>query len=668
MASTTVVHDSQSTSASNANGVSGIPVPSPGSTEGDGTQNAAWARAQEALKKVNPAAAGYSSMSAESVQAATMQYYPWMAQYGFGASVPPPRTPSAPFLPPGYYTYAPNPFFGMPMPNSTTAPRYISPAARPMRPSRPQAATSGNATNVMPRPSGVVQSPAIRAAPQRIVRPATQHPIRFSIGRPNQSFTSTTSTLPKNSNVNAVQRPNIPDNIRRYIERAYAAVETKEERDKLEDYLRQKLNPLLTSGAAKNVDWDKEPLPSDVNFELKAEWTPASQLRRVVTSGLNAANAANWKSGERDHSNTKHREQSSRSPRRKGRKRRVPSPTIPLYSSSEHSSSDDELHVAKPQRKETNSQKKKKKKQQKGAEKAKWVADEGSNARREERARRFARDDETQRRAHQSLARRRIEIVRDAASTVDEVVVGTCTDIEKSFFRLTSAPDPSTVRPLRILEKALKQVQQKYAANGDYVYANDQLKSIRQDLMIQCIRTGFTVKVYETNARIAIERSDREEYNQCQSQLKLLYTEVPNCANRYEFTAYRLLYYISVANTIDQTTLLSELDAAARRDECIAFALRVREAWALGNFVRLFRLYEKAPRMTSYVMDLFIERERKAALNACLKSYRPSIPVSVLSAKIGLSEQKAVEWLATFGISVSIGANIDCRLHCNAVG
>lgn len=203
-----------STSASNANGVSGIPVPSPGSTEGDGTQNAAWARAQEALKKVNPAAAGYSSMSAESVQAATMQYYPWMAQYGFGASVPPPRTPSAPFLPPGYYTYAPNPFFGMPMPNSTTAPRYISPAARPMRPSRPQAATSGNATNVMPRPSGVVQSPAIRAAPQRIVRPATQHPIRFSIGRPNQSFTSTTSTLPKNSNVNAVQRPNIPDNIR----------------------------------------------------------------------------------------------------------------------------------------------------------------------------------------------------------------------------------------------------------------------------------------------------------------------------------------------------------------------------------------------------------------------------------------------------------------------
>uniref|UniRef100_A0A183DUX4 PCI domain-containing protein n=1 Tax=Gongylonema pulchrum TaxID=637853 RepID=A0A183DUX4_9BILA len=122
-----------------------------------------------------------------------------------------------------------------------------------------------------------------------------------------------------------------------------------------------------------------------------------------------------------------------------------------------------------------------------------------------------------------------------------------------------------------------------------------------------------------------LEQGDREEYNQCQSQLKLLYREIPNSPNRYEFTSYRLLYYISVANTIDQTTLLSELDEKAREDPCIEFALKTREAWALGNYVKLFRLYEHAPRMASYVMDLFLERERKAALNACLKSYVLSI-------------------------------------------
>lgn len=34
------------------------------------------------------------------------------------------------------------------------------------------------------------------------------------------------------------------------------AVDKKEDRDKLEEYFRQKLNPLLMSGAYKAVDWD----------------------------------------------------------------------------------------------------------------------------------------------------------------------------------------------------------------------------------------------------------------------------------------------------------------------------------------------------------------------------------------------------------------------------
>lgn len=35
------------------------------------------------------------------------------------------------------------------------------------------------------------------------------------------------------------------------------AVEKKEDRDKLEEYFKQKLNPLLMSGAYKAVDWDR---------------------------------------------------------------------------------------------------------------------------------------------------------------------------------------------------------------------------------------------------------------------------------------------------------------------------------------------------------------------------------------------------------------------------
>jgi hypothetical protein len=198
--------------------------------------------------------------------------------------------------------------------------------------------------------------------------------------------------------------------------------------------------------------------------------------------------------------------------------------------------------------------------------------------------------------------------------------VGTNQNLEKSYFRLTAPPDPESVRPQHVLEKTLSMLTKKWRDEKKYGYICNQFKSLRQDLTVQHIKNAFTVKVYEIHARIALETGDLGEYNQCQTQLKALYSQKLG-GNPAEFTAYRILYFVYTCNKTDMNDLLAELTPADKTQSWIKHALDVRSSLALGNYHKFFKLYLAAENMGSYLMDMFIERERLHALANMSRGY-----------------------------------------------
>ncbi|KAE8387611.1 hypothetical protein ETB97_006628 [Aspergillus alliaceus] len=226
-----------------------------------------------------------------------------------------------------------------------------------------------------------------------------------------------------------------------------------------------------------------------------------------------------------------------------------------------------------------------------------------------------------------------------SASANQGPVVGRCQDLEKNYFRLTSAPNPDTVRPLPVLVKTLDLLKKKWKKDNNYNYICDQFKSLRQDLTVQHIRNEFTVSVYEIHARIALEKGDLGEYNQCQTQLRALYAQQLG-GHPTEFKAYRILYFIHTRNWTAMNDALADLTAADKRDPAVKHALDVRSALALGNYHRFFQLYLDTPNMGAYLMDMFVDRERLSALTAICKAYKPDVNIRFITEELGFESDE----------------------------
>ncbi|CAE8613420.1 unnamed protein product [Polarella glacialis] len=108
-------------------------------------------------------------------------------------------------------------------------------------------------------------------------------------------------------------------------------------------------------------------------------------------------------------------------------------------------------------------------------------------------------------------------------------VVGCSQRVEKSYKRLTSAPRPEDVRPEPVLEEALRSCRRRWESERNWAYVSDQLRAIRQDLVVQRSRSHFACRAYETCARLALEAQDLGQFHQCQVQVLSVFQSTGCC-------------------------------------------------------------------------------------------------------------------------------------------
>jgi len=290
---------------------------------------------------------------------------------------------------------------------------------------------------------------------------------------------------------------------------------------------------------------------------------------------------------------------------------------------------------------------------------AKLLRTPEEQARKLERERRFAAE-----RERLSLGSPAGPTLRDL-KTKNKRALGTSAELEKSYLRLTSAPEAAKVRPPAVLKEALALVKRKWRERRDYEHAKEQLKAIRQDLTVQHARGGaFAQSVYETHARIALEVGDMAEYNQCQTVLRELHARrkrrglfpsSPAAASSSaeasrrkkvasesrnstieEFAAYRVLYAAAQDTTEALTRELRRATAdGVLEHPLVSHATAAASAKTSGNFRAFFERRRDAPRMSGYLMDTMAPGVRRSGMRAVLRAHGAEVSAAWVARVLG---------------------------------
>ena len=146
------------------------------------------------------------------------------------------------------------------------------------------------------------------------------------------------------------------------------------------------------------------------------------------------------------------------------------------------------------------------------------------------------------------------------------------------------------------------------------------------------------------------------EYNQCQTQLKQLYSAGLQGAEP-EFVAYRILYYVYLqgnekysGGSGDLAYIMMGLSDANTADAYVQHALAIRKAIQLENYHTFFKLYKQTPNLGKCILEPMLDTWRFRSLQRIAKAVKPQVSVAHLAKELGFDDiEDAIEFLRKVG-------------------
>lgn len=208
-------------------------------------------------------------------------------------------------------------------------------------------------------------------------------------------------------------------------------------------------------------------------------------------------------------------------------------------------------------------------------------------------------------------------------------IIGTSTSLEKSYFRLTAEPDPSTVRPEAVLKQSFNYILHKWEKERNVGYVIEQFKSIRQDISIQSIRNIFAIQVYEMNCDIALKCNQLDELVQCLGQLMMLYKVFPE-ETKDEFICYHMLYMLYAQNYSEYNILIRRNNL---KSKTLCYCQFVSRALYETNCLNIIDALRTSPYSSALILKNICERffnENLSLLQKAFKTNQDEITFSSL--------------------------------------